>query len=422
PPTSIEHEFNLLSNVVLSQIKIHRPFGGIVPNLAMREHQKNLVPILVTALRDAKMLQGRNVKIELSEETSLRAERYAVQQHKHSKFSARLNDAVGQAENYARSASNDSFVMKDKSLNLKLSAILSREQILLAELQKFVKKYDAPDIDAIAVTHGPGLEPALWVGINFAKALSTIWKKPIVPVNHLEGHIYAGFLPSKPTFKKYNFPPSKNIFPALALIVSGGHTELVLIKKHLNYKILGETRDDAAGEAFDKVAKMLKLDYPGGPAISKIAEYGNPTTINFPRPMLNSNDFDFSFSGLKTAVLYHLRLLGNRTPKLKADVAASFEQAVIDVLVSKTARALRKYKVKSLVVGGGVIANKKLRKSLEYMIKLFPETKLYLSPLWLSGDNAAMIAMAGYFHSLEKKKIPTYRRIKTLRAQGNLHL
>src|SRR3989338_8471740 len=206
-------KFEVRSNVVLSQIKTHKPFGGVVPNLAMREHRKNLPIILKRVLKEAKLPLG--------------------------------------------------------SLASKL--------------------------DAIAVTYGPGLEPALWEGINFAKDLAKKWRVPLVGVNHLEGHIYASWLGGE--------PPK---FPILALIVSGGHTELVLMKKHLNYKILGETRDDAAGEAFDKVARMLGLGYPGGPKIAKLAEKGKPKAISFPRPMINSKDFDFSFSGLKTAVLYYL--------------------------------------------------------------------------------------------------------------------
>ncbi len=371
--------FSLLSNVVLSQIKIHKPFGGVVPNLAMREHQKNLVPILTTALRETKMLQGKKIKIAINSKRRSPAE------------------------------------------NLDIKNILAREPVLLKALEGFLKKYEAPEIDVIAVTYGPGLEPALWVGINFARALAAIWKKPLIPVNHLEGHIYASWL--RRTDKKIIAPR----FPLLALIVSGGHTELVLMKKHLAYKVLGETRDDAAGEAFDKVAKMLGLGYPGGPEISKLAESGDPYAIDFPRPMMNSNDLDFSFSGLKTAVLYFIKdrnfldekFLSKADISASLDISASFEQAAVDVLVSKTAKALKKYKVKSLVVGGGVAANKKLRSSLEILIKkLHPEIELYLSPLWLTGDNAAMIAAVAYFKALDKK----YAKPATLKAQGNLRL
>ena len=390
--------FELLSNVVLSQVKLHKPYGGVVPNLAQREHQKNLVPIVLTALTEAGLLQGNIFPIYEGE----------------------------------RSGDGD------------LKEILSREPELLKKFLKQIAPLSAPDIDAIAVTYGPGLEPALWVGVNFAKALSYLWKKPLIPINHLEGHIYASWLSAAPG-KKSDFQGKADFkdgaipkFPLLALIVSGGHTELVLMKKHLDYKILGETRDDAAGEAFDKVAKMLELGYPGGPEISKLALEGSPTSFNFPRPMINSNDFDFSFSGLKTAVLYHLRenkaifprltlprnAVGSdasqKSPSFRSDTAASFQQAIVDVLIAKTKRALLKYPVKSLVVGGGVAANRPLRSALEKLIfDSFPNISLHISPVRLTGDNASMIAAAAYFKAIGKKKIPN---AKNLKAKGNLKL
>jgi N6-L-threonylcarbamoyladenine synthase len=394
---NIGTSFKILSSVVLSQIATHRPFGGVVPNLAMREHQKNLVPILESALTEAGLLKPTSVRLSPKE-------------------SGRWKIKSGQ--NKAKLTSS-------------LATILHREPILRDAIEPFFKKYDIPDIDAIAVTQGPGLEPALWVGINFAKALSAIWQKPLIPVNHLEGHIYANFLPKTRENTKCEILNSKEIFPALALIVSGGHTELLLVKNHLRYQLLGETRDDAVGEAFDKVAKMLGLGYPGGPEISKIAELGNEIAFDFPRPMINSGDFDFSFSGLKTSVLYTLQDLAAKkttkkrshvapikiSTKRKADIAASFQQAAVDVLIKKSADALKKYKPKSLVVGGGVIANKKLRSSLETLVeKLFPDTKLYLAPLWLTGDNAAMIAAAAFFRGIPKKKV------RALSAEGNLKL
>ncbi len=358
----------LLSNVVLSQIKIHKPFGGVVPNLAKREHQKNLVPILLRVLNNLTPL--------------LRKERGG-----------------------------------EKRLCLfsqeRLQKILAREPELLKIFRKKILPLKAPNIDVIAVTNGPGLEPALWVGINFAKALSEIWKIPIIPVNHLEGHIYASWLNVKP--RRFDIPK----FPLLALIVSGGHTEIVLMKQNQNYKILGETRDDAAGEAFDKVAKMLGLGYPGGPLISKLAGSENSNAINFPRPMINSPDFDFSFSGLKTAVLYFLK----DNPKAnKTVVAAGFQQAVVDVLVAKTVKALKKYKIKSLIVGGGVAANKLLRKTLEEKIKKeFPNVSLFLSPISLTGDNAAMIASAAHFKFIKYGE-RVFRKAENIRAHGNLRL
>ena len=322
--------FKLLSNQVLSQIKIHKEFGGGVPNLAMREHRKNLPIILKRALKEAGIVKP----------------------------------------------------------------------------------------DAVAVTSGPGLEPALWEGINFAKDLAKKWRVPLTAVNHLEGHIYASWLEGE--------SPK---FPILALIVSGGHTELVLMKKHLDYKILGETRDDAAGEAFDKVARMLGLGYPGGPEIAKLAAMGerrenslsSERGLPFPRPMINSKDFDFSFSGLKTAVLYYLR----DNPKAdKSVVAYEFQQAVVDVLIKKTADVLRHYGVgrmaiKSLVVGGGVAANQVLRSALgDLVAKSFSNISLHISPLWLTGDNAAMIAVAAYFKASARK----FAKPQKIKAQGNLKL
>ncbi|KKT28468.1 tRNA (adenosine(37)-N6)-threonylcarbamoyltransferase complex transferase subunit TsaD [Candidatus Giovannonibacteria bacterium RIFCSPLOWO2_12_FULL_44_25] len=347
-------KFEVRSNVVLSQIKTHKPFGGVVPNLAMREHRKNLPIILKRVLKEAKLPLG--------------------------------------------------------SLASKL--------------------------DAIAVTYGPGLEPALWEGINFAKDLAKKWRVPLVGVNHLEGHIYASWLGGE--------PPK---FPILALIVSGGHTELVLMKKHLNYKILGETRDDAAGEAFDKVARMLGLGYPGGPQIARLAQFAQKRAeqtqkdaekflrnsassprvsareLRLPRPMINSKDLNFSFSGLKTAVLYYLR---DHPYVNKAEVAYEFQQATVDVLVKKTADALRLYggglrrmAIKSLVVGGGVAANQALRRTLDALIKnSFPKISPHISPLWLTGDNAAMIAVAGYFKTRARK----FSKPETLKAKGNLKL
>ncbi|MBI4133315.1 tRNA (adenosine(37)-N6)-threonylcarbamoyltransferase complex transferase subunit TsaD, partial [Candidatus Uhrbacteria bacterium] len=189
-------------------------------------------------------------------------------------------------------------------------------------------------------------------------------------------------------------------FPVLVLIVSGGHTELVLMRRHLDYTIIGATRDDAAGEAFDKVAKLLGLGYPGGPAVSRLATHGNSRAINFPRPMIDSSDFDFSFAGLKTAVLYHLRQLPATSYQLQANVCASFEQAVVDVLVAKTIRAAKQYKVRTVLLGGGVAANQALRQQLGTALKnQLPSTFYLLPSTTYTTDNAAMIAAAGAFHA-----------------------
>jgi len=262
-------------------------------------------------------------------------------------------------------------------------------------------------IDLITVTSHPGLIPCLLIGTNVAKTLSWAWQKPIIGVNHLEGHVYINWLDKKP----------KPTFPALSLIVSGGHTQLVLMKKMGDFKIIGETRDDAAGEAFDKVAKLVGLPFPGGPPISKEAEKVNNTSISLPRPMIHSNDYDFSFSGLKTAVLYLVKDRYMKHGKLKitskerSELAKEFQQAVIDVLISKTIRAAKQYKVKTVILGGGVAANKELNKQLKISIKKeLPKTIFLSPPPALSTDNAAMIAVAGYFNFLEGKS-KTWRSI-----------
>jgi N6-L-threonylcarbamoyladenine synthase len=396
--------FKILKNLVASQIKIHRPFGGVVPNLAKREHLKNL-PIL-------------------------------------------------------------------------LKKLLPTTYHL------------PPTIDLIAVTVGPGLEPALWTGINFAKTLTNAdptrtnaEKSPrgsafglrrsttLVGVNHLEGHLYSFLLSKKHSNILQNVGMS-SLFPAVALIVSGGHTILLKMESLVKWKKLGETRDDAAGEAFDKVARLLKLPYPGGPEIEKLAKSGNPAAINFPRPMIYDKSYDFSFSGLKTAVLYYLRdpksvyenkfrnFVQFRTFVSRADVAASFQQAAIDVLVAKTIRAAKQFSakggsasgggaIKSILLSGGVASNKLLRKTLKRdvenlnkeihshgRVRTTPDFALrsqggrvaeaerqrrafrmqFFAPnIKYNLDNAAMIAAAGYVTYLRKKK---YK----LEAQGNLNL
>ncbi|MBU4142653.1 tRNA (adenosine(37)-N6)-threonylcarbamoyltransferase complex transferase subunit TsaD, partial [Patescibacteria group bacterium] len=320
-----------------------------------------------------------------------------------------------------------------------LKIILEREPELLKKLLPFLKKYPKPDIDYIAVTHGPGLEPALWVGVNFARALSYFWNIPILPINHIEGHIAANW-----SNEKFNapHPPLKlrggkgELFPTIALIVSGGHTQLILIKKIGGYAIIGETRDDAAGEAFDKVAKMLNLGYPGGPAISRLAEkwksqIQNPKSktnhlslitnhFSLPRPMLNSGDFDFSFSGLKTAVLYALqKMTPARIKKLTPAIAAEFQQAVVDVLSAKTLTAVKKYDAKTIILAGGVAANKALRDNLSLITKRL-SLNFLVPPINLCLDNAAMIALAAYWQLEQKRAAKTSWR--TLKAQANLRI
>ncbi len=357
----VRPSFRVLANVVASQVAIHKPYGGVVPNLAKREHQKNLVPLLISALKESKLHRQRK----------------------------------------------SSTIILASMIVETLREIFSHEPELFKRFSQAVPGIAIPRIDAIAVTVGPGLAPALWTGVNLARALALVWRKPIIPVNHLAGHIYINALRGQP-FQ----------FPALALIVSGGHTELVLMRKHNAYRIIGETQDDAAGEAFDKVAKLLGLEYPGGPALSALAErevpiaksqFPNKFQIKLPRPMINSKDFNFSFSGLKTAVLYLLRdqpkLLRSETSK--AEVACEFQNAVVETLVAKTLRAAKEFKIKTVILGGGVAANKKLRAELaECLAAKLPKTKLLLPEISETTDNALMIAAAA-FMGRKRKAAPS---------------
>lgn len=239
------------------------------------------------------------------------------------------------------------------------------------------------EIDAIAVTEGPGLVGALLIGVNAAKALAFSLNKPLVPVHHIAGHIYANRLVTELKF------------PLLALVVSGGHTELVYMKEHGHFEVIGETRDDAAGEAYDKVARTLNMPYPGGPHIDRLAQAGNPT-INLPRAWLEEGSYDFSFSGLKSAVINTVHNAEQRGEVIAPeDLAASFQESVIEVLVKKTELAVAEYGVKQLLVAGGVAANKGLRNALEKTFSEKPEIELVIPPLSLCTDNAAMIAAAG---------------------------
>lgn len=244
------------------------------------------------------------------------------------------------------------------------------------------------DVDAIAVTRGPGLPGSLVVGMNMAKGLALGAGLPLIGVNHLEAHIYSAWL-----YQADAEPIPEPQFPLVALIVSGGHTELVLMPDHLTYRSLGSTRDDAAGEAFDKVARLIDLPYPGGPSIQKASEGGNPRAFDFPRAWLEDS-WDFSFSGLKTAVLREVRRIHDRGQPLPvSDLAASFQAAVVDVLVGKTLRAAQTFGAKEILVAGGVSANRALREALKEQSD-FP---VHIPHISLCTDNAAMIAGAGYY-------------------------
>ncbi|MFA5133512.1 MAG: tRNA (adenosine(37)-N6)-threonylcarbamoyltransferase complex transferase subunit TsaD [Patescibacteria group bacterium] len=286
-------------------------------------------------------------------------------------------------------------------------------EIVFKIVEKSLGKNKISDIDLIAATYGPGLVTSLRVGVLAGQAIANLSKIPFIGVNHVEAHLLSPFLTNE-----------KIKLPALGLVVSGGHTELILMKNFGKYKLLGSTRDDAVGEAFDKTAKILGLGYPGGPAISREAEKVTSyklriTNLKLPRPMISSEDFDFSFSGLKTAVLYLTKKMDAKTlKKMTPAIAAGFQQAAIDVLISKALRAAKKYKVKSIIVGGGVSANRELRKQLGEAIKKELPADYYMPALEHTGDNASMIAYAGYHKYLRTKKNEVFKII----AEPNLQL
>ena len=272
-------------------------------------------------------------------------------------------------------------------------------------------------IEKIAVTKGPGLEPALWTGILFAKELAAKLDVPIIPINHMEGHIVSTLLDSaEPSTQFKKLKPFA--LPALALLISGGHTELVSFEKLGEYTILGRTKDDAIGEAFDKVARMLMLPYPGGPEISKLATQARnedlPRNIPLPRPMIHSKDLNFSFSGIKTHVLYTLQKIEDLTLDIKKELAREFEDAVTEVLISKTRKALESTEYKTLIIGGGVIANTFIRQNFGKLVAEF-DVPLYLPAPGLTGDNALMITLAAAL-------LPNAKGPDGIKANGNLSL
>ena len=291
--------------------------------------------------------------------------------------------------------------------------VAARQQALIlpqmVEQSLAESRLEPEEIDFIAVTYGPGLITSLMVGVEAARTLSYAWDKPILPVNHLSGHLWAGLAP----FGRPTGSPLRDVrFPALGLIVSGGHTELVLVKDFNDYKIIGSTRDDAVGEAFDKVAKLLNLGYPGGPAISKLSQSGNPEAVELPRPMINDKSYDFSFSGLKTAVRYWIQDHPQASPEDINDLCASFEQAVVDVLWFKTEKALQEFGVSTLIMGGGVVANKKLRESFVENVKKYPDINFILPEIKLTGDNSMMIAIAALVEERVGKKTINWQDLK----------
>ena len=268
-------------------------------------------------------------------------------------------------------------------------------------LRKALRQTQGKQIDFIAVTVGPGLEPCLWQGVNFAKDLAEKLKIPIIPVNHIEAHILANFIGEE----------IKKFFPATCLVVSGGHTQLILMRDIGKYKLIGETRDDAAGECFDKVARILGLGYPGGPIVAETATklkiQNSKFKIKLPRPMIYQKNYDFSFSGLKTAVLYDFRSRIPRDRKSKEyiqEMCKEVQQAIIDVLIHKTFKVAKDFRAKSIILGGGVAANNELRKQFEERIKKeIPGSKSYIPDCQFCTDNAVMIAITAYFNQKKGK-------------------
>lgn len=268
--------------------------------------------------------------------------------------------------------------------------------------KKAIRGYNMSKVDFIGVTVGPGLEPCLWQGINFAENLANQFKKPLIPVNHLEAHVLANFINQGLISIK---------FPAVCLVVSGGHTQLILMNGIGKYKLIGETRDDAAGECFDKAARILGLKYPGGPIISQLAAKAKKSKIVLPRPMINQKNYDFSFSGLKTAVLYKVKGKKVNIPEICREV----QQAIIDVLIKKTIKAAKDFRVKSIILGGGVAANEELRKQFKEKIKKeISDSRFYIPDSKLCTDNAAMIGIATFFNRSKS--------LKNIKAEANFKI
>jgi N6-L-threonylcarbamoyladenine synthase len=290
-------------------------------------------------------------------------------------------------------------------------------ETIIPLLDDILGKNKLGGIDYLAVTSGPGLITSLLLGTTVAKTLAYANNLPLLPLNHIEGHIYSNWLSNPKLIKD-----SRKYFPALVLVVSGGHTELILMKNHGVYKLIGQTLDDAVGEAFDKVAKLLSLGYPGGPIVSQQAKAGKDNAYDFPRPLLKEKNYDFSLAGLKTAVLYTLEKKKKITKQDKADICASFQKAVVDVLTKKTRRAAEELNVKAIMLAGGVAANQSLRAGLAQVSR---DLNLpFFSPtLELAGDNAAMMATAAYYRLASRTaEILKGRDVLSLEPRANWQL
>ncbi len=371
-------QISVYKDLVISQINIHKEYGGVFPALAKREHAKN-IPLLLEEILAS----------------------YALKKD----------------------------IPNQEIINQKLSelkTLVPKDEVLLGNLLPIILSFEKPNVDAIIVTQGPGLAPALWTGINTAKILSYVWGIPIIPVNHMEGHITSILL--KPDYlnqEKALYPLEQFSFPYLSLLISGGHTQIILIKDWGEYEIIGETIDDAVGEAYDKAARSLGMEYPGGPKISQAAlvATGN-SEISLPRPMLHSGDFRFSFSGLKTAVRYMVEEKKNQgvlDTEMIQNIAKEFEDAVTEVLVSKTKKALEVFGAQGLIVGGGVSANLHIAEAFGKLGTHF-DIPVYFPERLMCGDNSLMIGVAGLIQYWKHGDSIFEKDITKLEAQSNMRL
>lgn len=382
------------SHIIASQANLHAEYGGVFPSLAKQEHAKSLPVILEQVLKESNKFSEKKEEFFLHN-------------------------------------------LKNRVLKWRLQKLLSREPDMFEKTWEIITTLKKPNIDFIAVTYGPGLTPALWTGISMAKALSIAWNIPLIPTNHMKGHIWSIFA-TQAYFKLY-----RPQFPLLVLLVSGGHTQIVLVRDFDDYKLLGETRDDAVGEVFDKAARALELEYPGGPKIEELASVfqtschselvseskskevmdqrnkgklqggTNKQEIKLPRPMLHTNNYEMSFSGLKTAV----RLLAEKSDKTDFPaIADEFQKSVTEVLVKKTSRAIEEFNPSQLIIAGGVSANNFIRGEFEKLSEKY-DIEITLPPRELTGDNALMINVAGYIKLMTQKNL-SHR--KSIRAHARL--
>jgi N6-L-threonylcarbamoyladenine synthase len=362
---------HVYAHYTATQIAVHKEYGGVFPAIAKREHIKALVPVLDICIKESvKNNYTDFIKIDIT----------------HKKIE-------------------------------KIHTILQREPELAQEFIDYIKNNELPQVDAIAVTSGPGLEIALWTGICFAKALSVILNIPVVGINHMLGHLYSPLISLENKDKKDAVIINTINNNALALLVSGGHTEIIKIENN-NFTKIGQTVDDAIGEAFDKVARLVGLSYPGGPEISRLAQMGrdmNIVDINFPRPMIYSGDYNFSYSGLKTAVMYYLRDNPIQNENDKIQIAMSFENAAVEVIIKKVTKAIREFMPTQILLGGGVAANTYLKKLLQNLCDE-NNVELLTPSNAVAGDNALMIALSCYIQYKDKEII---NEIDTIKANGN---